>query len=509
MTPVEALRPPAFQRVPLTLGRSPIWVKLAAGALVVALAVATLWRHSNFLSHTFDLGFYVQDAWVIANGVWRNTVYGFHVFADHLSPILIPLAGAAWLSAPETLLVVQALAIGLGILPAYRLGSALGGSDTARLMVAWYGLSAAVWYATLFDFHPVVLGVPLLLWLMQALETGPLGIRAAAIALLLASVREDMALLAGVVLLQAAWRHRSTKTAIAGAAVIAAAVAYVVWASRWAEGLGYQVWYRYADFGGEAGSWAGFVQQALSGTIRLIRPQTLVAFGAILIPMLVVPPLAGWRRSWPGMVMLILNGLSAYGPQADLTYHYYAPAIPFLLWGAAASWPRFRRRRANPTRLALAATALTFLALGPIVHQGFGLPDRFLATIVSSSERRAMQHAVDRIPADVAVSASDHILPHLAERAEVFPFPGPMLCSQDPIFYIATTRYVPTVVVESADLPEGPDWPSVLAAWGYRRAYAGGGAEIWHLSGPPGPSVQCPSASDRREEILEQYGGRP
>ena len=38
------------------------------------------------------MGFYVQDVWAIGEGIWRNTVGGFHVFDDHFSPVLVLLA---------------------------------------------------------------------------------------------------------------------------------------------------------------------------------------------------------------------------------------------------------------------------------------------------------------------------------------------------------------------------------------------------------------------------------
>ncbi|MGH9199302.1 MAG: DUF2079 domain-containing protein, partial [Acidimicrobiia bacterium] len=252
---------------------------VAAGcALAATLSAFSLLRHRTYLSGTFDMAFYVQDVWAIANGVWANTVSGFHVFADHLSPILIILSPLAYLPTAESLLVVQGVVVATGVLPAYRLGQRLGGHRQGVLVALWYGASAAIWHSVMFDFHPVTLGVPLLIWLIADAEEGKKTSRLVVIALLLALMREDMAVLAGVVLFQAGVHRRNRHLFGLAAAVAAVGVGYVVWVSNWSGGMGgYHLWTRF----GEASS-QPISQIVFSGLTNLVRPDSVVSMAALL-----------------------------------------------------------------------------------------------------------------------------------------------------------------------------------------------------------------------------------
>jgi uncharacterized membrane protein len=455
----------------------------------VALGTLTVLRHQHFLSHTFDLGFYVQDVWVIAHGEWRNTIFGFHVFADHFSPILVLLAPTAFLSAAEALLVIQAAAVASGVIPAFRIGQRFGGERLGWLATAWYGLSAAVWYATMFDFHPVTLGVPLLLWLIAEAESGANAGRLFLYAVGLALTREDMAILAAVILLQMSVKRRDVRLALCAAPVGLVGVTYMVWASASSEELGYAFWTRFASAGTSTS-----VGDAVFGVVgNVLRPDSLVSTFALLLPMLVAPALIGWRLSWPGLGIILVNGAVSYANQGSLYYHYYAAAVPFLIWGSAAFWVRLERRLSRAIRLSLFASVAIFMALGPLVYLGFGLPDRFATIILGSFDRTAMIETVERVPQDLAVSATDYLLPHMADRAKAYPFPGPMVCSPSLIFYVPETTYPPVVVVEWDDTLPGYDWPSILREWGYVETWTDSQAAIWEHQGPAPASVECPT----------------
>jgi uncharacterized membrane protein len=465
-----------------------------ATGLAMALGTLTVLRHQHFLSHTFDLGFYVQDVWAIAHGEWRNTIFGFHVFADHFSPILVLLAPTAFLSPAEALLVIQAMAVASGAIPAFRIGQRLGGERLGWLATGWYGLSAGIWYATMFDFHPVTLGVPLLLWLIAEAESGANAFRLFLFSVGLAFIREDMAILAAVILIQVAAKRRDGRLALFAAPVGLVGVTYMVWASISSKELGYQFWTRFAPASAGGLTAVGDALSEVAGDV--LRPDSLVSAFALLLPMLVVPALLGWRLSWPGLAIILVNGAVSYANQASLYYHYYAPAVPFLIWGSAAAWERFEQRLSRATRLSLFASVTIFVVLGPVVYMGFGLPDRFATIILGSADRAAMNEAVERVPRDLAVSATDFLLPHIADRAEAYPFPGPMVCSPSLIFYVPETAYPPVVVVEWDDTLPGYDWPMILREWGYVETWTDGRVAIWQLRGLSPRPVTCPTPKE-------------
>lgn len=479
-------------------------IRWAAVGMAGTMALLSLLRHWHYLSQAFDLGFYVQDVWAIGHGSWHNTVGGFHVLADHFSPVLVLLAPAAYLPLAETLLVVQAVVVATGLFPAYRIGLRFGGVPLGRLAALWYGLSAAIWHAVMYDFHPVTLGVPLLMWLMAEVDLGQSRNKALLIGLGLALIREDLAVLAGVIMIQGALLHRSRRLAWQSVLPASIGVVYIAGVSTWSGGMGgYHFWTRFS--GGSGGS---SVMNNLAEVLsNLARPDVIVSFAAVLLPILVVPALIGWRRSWPGLAIILLNGAVSYGAQGSIYYQYFAPAIPFLIWGAASGWSRIRRDRVG---LAIAATLSAFVLLGPILFLGYGLPDRFATTILSSGDRRAIDEVLADIPGSGAVSATDRILPHLATRAEIYPFPGPMVCSPSLIFDVRSTSYPPYVVVEWEDAVPGADWVSVLQSWGYTEIQSNDVVTLWRLEGDPPSSVPCPPIAERRRTIaLESMEANP
>ena len=467
------------------------WSAIAIGCL---MALLSLFRHSRYLSHTFDLGFYVQDVWSIAAGVWRNTIGGFHVFDDHFSPVLILMAPLAWLPTAETLLTIQAAAVAGGLIPAFRLASRYGGPALGRLAVVWYALSAAIWHAVSFDFHPVSLGVPLLMWLIDSVDEGRRRVVSVLLAVALAFMREDVAVLAGIVLVQAAMlrgRRRDALWAIAPASI---GVGFILWATFGSGMGGYHLWTRFSGGGG------GSIADMLMGAGQnLVRPDTAVSFVAVLLPVLVLPTLSGWKRSWPGLAMMLVNGISSYAQQASLYYQYFAPVVPFLIWGAIASWSGFHRSSKNG--LATMASISIFVLLGPLLYIGFGLPDRFASTVAASSSRHAISEVLAIIPSDQSVSATDFLVPHLSRRREIYPFPGPMICPESLIFHIDQTSFPSYVAVEWEDAVPGMDWRVFLTASGYREVASNPDVSVWNLTGQSPAPVACPSIEEVRRRL--------
>jgi uncharacterized membrane protein len=458
------------------------------------MALLSLFRHWHHLSHAFDQGFYVQDVWAIGEGIWRNTVGGFHVFDDHFSPVLVLLAPLGRLQTGEALLIVQAAAVASGLLPAFRLGSRHGGSPLARLAVIWYGLSAAIWHAVAFDFHPVTLGVPLLMWLINSADEGRRRVLPVVLAVALALMREDLAVLAGIVLVQAAVLRGRWRETLWSIFPVSIGVGFIAWATFGSGMGGYHLWTRFSGAGG-----ASIVDLLAGAGSNLVRPDPIISFSSVLLPLLVVPAIAGWTRSWPGLAMMLVNGVASYEAQASLYFQYFAPVVPFLLWGAIASWSGFRRGSARG--LAIVASISLFALLGPLFYIGFGLPDRFASTVAISGERREFSEVLRSIPEDVSVSATDFLVPHLARRAEIYPFPGPMICPESLIFHIDRTSFPAYVAVEWEDAVPGLDWRAFLLESGYEEVAADSEVSVWNLTGRAPASVPCPSMEDVRRRL--------
>ena len=343
----------------------------------------------------------------------------------------------------------------------------------------WYGLSAAIWHAVAFDFHPVTLGVPLLMWLIDSADEGRRRVLPVVLAVALALMREDLAVLAGIVLVQAA-----------------------VLKGRWRDdlvehpsGVDRRRLHRLGDASDR--EWVDTTCGPGSRALGAVRSSTfwqeqaatwfgpirIVSFSAVLFPLLVVPAFMGWKRSWPGLAMMLVNGVASYTQQASLYFQYFAPVVPFLLWGAIASWSRLSQRvgsRAGhrcldqPVRLARPAV-LHRVRIARSLRQ-----HRCHSPANGGSSPKSWR----RFPDDVSVSATDFLVPHLARRAEIYPFPGPMVCPESLIFHVDRTSFPAYVAIEWEDAVPGVDWRAFLLESGYEEVAAGDEVSVWKLTGP-------------------------
>src|SRR5262249_7207949 len=152
-----------------------LWIAIAAYA--TAFAALSVLRHDAFNTGRFDLGNMVQAVWSTAHGHFLDTTdltgLQFNRLGAHVDPVLVLFAPLwrIWPS-PEMLLVSQAIIVALGALPAFWLGRRWLRED--RLAVAGavaYLMAPGLMHATLFDFHPVTLAAPLLLFCIWAAES--------------------------------------------------------------------------------------------------------------------------------------------------------------------------------------------------------------------------------------------------------------------------------------------------------------------------------------------------
>src|SRR5690349_23909591 len=132
---------PALRRLP-EIGRSPAFPNLTVPVLT-ALAVCwtavygylSIAQHEAFLSHAYDLAIYDQVVWNTSQGrLFENSVMHFlpHFLGDHFSLALMALVPLYWIYPdPKTLLLVQAVALGLTALPVGILARKQIGSDFA------------------------------------------------------------------------------------------------------------------------------------------------------------------------------------------------------------------------------------------------------------------------------------------------------------------------------------------------------------------------------------------
>jgi len=381
-------------------------------------ALAAL-EHRAFETGRFDLGNMVQAVWSTAHGrpldVTELDGDQINRLGAHVDPLLVAFTPLWWVwPSPTMLLVAQAIAIALGALPVFWLARKhLGSERFGTLFAISYLLYAPVQWLALDEFHPIALACPLLLYALWYLDEDRL-IAALPFLAVAALTKEEVPLaVAGLGI----WYALSRGPRIAGAALALggtalAAFFLAVVMPHYRDGDSPAFYDRYDAVGGSP---AGILETAVTDPLVLLEAITDGRDLTYLIQLAL--PLAGLFLAAPLILVAAVpevaaSLLSDVATQTSIEFHYTAPVVPFLVAGAVFGAARFPRVAPLVPAAALAGA----LVLGPL-WAGELRPDRM------SAHDRVAARAVELVPPDAPVSATNGLAAHLSERRRVFSFP--------------------------------------------------------------------------------------
>ncbi|MGH2491760.1 MAG: DUF2079 domain-containing protein [Candidatus Limnocylindria bacterium] len=414
-------------------------IVLAAAVLAAILfGSLALLRHWTFHSTASDLAVFDQVLWNTNHGRFMESTLSLarcvphSFFGDHFSPaLLLILPLYAVVPRAETLLVVQTIALALGVWPIHLLARRFLPTRGQRLVwVAAYVLSAPLSFIALYDFHEITLAVAPLGFAMYFLATRrtlPM-ILCLVVALL---AKEEVALIGiGFGLALAFQRRWRASAVVIVGSVVAFVVTLKVIIPAFAAGAPYQYLGRYASLGSD--------EFEIARTLLLDPLRALAVLGkgevgskVVFILSLFGPGLGlALRSKWalvPSVIPLGYLMLSDYGGQHTLHNQYGAPLIPLALGasilGVAALGDRWRRRVTRGAVLSTLFLAFTFGGLPFSLNfaDAFlrGEPDRAPSgepTLARESRYEPFLVAVRAIPADAAVSSRDFFTTQIPQR---------------------------------------------------------------------------------------------
>ena len=331
------------------------WILLAAVTLVYSLEMShqAILRYETFKATAFDLGNMDQVIWNTLHGrlfQFTNQAIDWYGpptrLAIHFEPIILPLSLLYSFGAdPRILLVFQTLALAAGSLPVFLLTRKLipQWPLLAPLMATAYLLAPSLIGLNIFDFHPVALATPLLLYALLALEYNHYTWFLVA-CVLAASTKEDVPLAIAMLGILVIWRYKLPRlglTLLIGGALWSL-IAFKVIIPHFYPGVqANNFWYRYEELGSSPGAailnlfvrpWVFF---SLFFTLdRLYYLFSLVRSGgffALLAPEWLLPALPS----------LAVNLLSTDPLLYSGAYHYNAAIIPFVMIAAIHGTRRF------------------------------------------------------------------------------------------------------------------------------------------------------------------------
>ena len=442
-------------------GRIALAAALLATILFGALA---LLRHWSFHSTASDLAVFDQVLWNTVHGRFMESTISLarcephSFFGDHFSPALLLLVPAYVLFPhPETLIVVQTIALALGVWPIYLLARRFLPSSEQRLVwVAAYVLSAPLSFIALYDFHEITLAVAPLgfaMYFLATRRTVPM-----VLCLMLALLAKEEVALIGVgfgVALAFQGRWRASAIVIVGSIVAFVATLQVI-IPAFAAGAPYQYLGRYASLGRDEGEIA---RTLLLDPLRVLSVLVKGEIGSKIVFVLSLfgPGLGlALRSRWaliPSVPPLGYLMLSDYGGEHTLHNQYGAPLIPLALGasilGVAALGERWRRR----VTVGVLASSLFFafsfggLPFSLDFANAFlrGEPNRAPSgepILARESRYEPFLAAVRAIPPEAAVSSRDFFTTQLPQRRFNYNLVGLDVCDAE---YVILDYAAPSV----------------------------------------------------------------
>ncbi len=331
------------------------WIFLAVVTIVYSLAMSNqaILRYATFKATAFDLGNMDQVIWNTLHGrlfQFTNQAIDWYGpptrLAIHFEPIILPLSLLySFGSDPRILLVFQTLALASGSLPVFLLTRKIipQWPLLAALMATSYLLAPALIGLNIFDFHPVALATPLLLYALLALEYKHYA-WFLIMCVLAASTKEDVPLAIAMLGILVIWKYKLPRlglTLLIGGALWSL-IAFRIIIPHFYPGVqANNFWYRYEELGSSPGAailnlfvrpWVFF---SLFFTLDRLYYLLNLVRGAGFLPLL--------APEWllPTLPSLAVNLLSTDPLLYSGVYHYNAAIIPFVMIAAIHGTRRF------------------------------------------------------------------------------------------------------------------------------------------------------------------------
>jgi uncharacterized membrane protein len=408
----RAVAPPRW-----TWERALPWVMaLVFAGLYATISVA---RFERLAFRSFDLGIFEQAIRHYAHlqaPIVDLEGAGHNFLGDHWNPAIAVLAPFYRLfPTPVTLLVGQAVAIALGVVPITRAGMRHLGRWSGVAIGLAFGMSYGIQAAVDFDFHEVCLAVPLLAFGLEALLAGRWTPVVAWVAPLVL-VKEDLGLTVaaiGLVLVLVGARRWGIGLAFFGVASFALTMKVLI---PYFNARGRVEPARLAVLPGTG----SLPQRVLDLVLEVVTPGpkattvllllVVTAFLALRSRLIIaVLPTLGWR---------LISSNQNFGGQS---FHYDLVLMPIIFAALVDAAVHARRGRWRPLRwYARAAPALAVL-VGVFFCTRYAFKDLVVpATYQPSPRAKAADRVLSQIPDGATVETDVGLIAKLTNRTRVF-----------------------------------------------------------------------------------------
>lgn len=424
---------------------APAMLAGAIGLYIVAFSVLACLKLAWF-RQGFDMAGNEQTIWNTLHGrPFRLSVFAFMRYDFDDGPVLLqlPLALLYGLhQSPYTLLVLQTIALGLAAWPLYLIGRQILPQPWQALVLALlYLLHPTTQHINMYEFQLRAFMIPFAVGALLFLRRERFWPYLVMLLLMLCTKTE-----AGFTLMAfgvyALWLRRRWPFVVVpvllGPLWVAVALGVIV--PRFSEGDFITQIYKYGDLGNSVGQ---VIVNIVTDPLLLLRTITTPGKPTFVLQLF---GLQGFLALFSpttllGLPILLMNLITPNRVQWSLNYQYPALVYPFLLVAAAEGLVRVCGWLAQVWRGRLIAAGMLLLLLGAaIANVRMNNVVQSLLNVRESPQRVAAANALLRqVPRDAAVAATSFLAPHLAQRQEIYFFPG---SGSYPREYIDRAEYI-------------------------------------------------------------------
>ncbi len=379
-----------------------------------AYAVLSLSRYHRFATPSWDNAIFEQAIKAYARleaPIVPIKGPGFNILGDHFSPVLVLLAPLYRLFPhAQTLLVAQALLVGLSIVPIARVAMRTGRVPAGLAVAVGYGLSFGVQSAVATDFHAVAFAVVLIAFAGEAYVEGRWSAVACwSVPLLL--VKEDLGLTVAVIgVVVALAGGRRVGGWLIGAGIVGFALTVLVVVPAFNPSSGYAYWSNALGSGGGPGPLGMFLTGWGTKGPTLLLTFAITGFLALRSPWaLIAVPTLGWR---------FVGDRTVYWGTG---WHYSLLVMPvvFVALIHALRLARAGRRRRLRCYARYVPGLVALLAFALCVR--FPMGELVRASTYQASDRAVAARAVIALmPVGSSVETNWGLITHLVARYTVY-----------------------------------------------------------------------------------------
>lgn len=371
-------------------------------ALSILYSTLSIVRHNHFQSGGFDLGLYDQEVWQYSQFLAPyNTVKERFIYGDHLTLTLPFLAPLFWIwNDVRILLVFQALWISFSVLAVYKLVRLRKFSPFIAVALSFiYSLFYGIQYGIFFDFHPVLLAVGLIPWMLYFLESKKKALFIISVILLLLT-QENMGLALASLGFIYFFHKKFRKTAV-----------FFIVGGIVASFIAVTIINRFYPF--------QYVPQISTNPLDLFNaPEKQQVWLYTFASFSFLPILS------PGAILAILFDLSQYfmsGPEFARMWspfmHHRAILAPYVLLGTLDALALLKKH----ARIIVMGLVVSAIAQQYIFH----LPLNKLAKAEfwkTQSWEKDNQEMLATIPPTMNLATQQSLIPHLSHRTNIYLF---------------------------------------------------------------------------------------